>query len=467
MLSKEDNELICRVGPGTPMGTLMREYWVPALMSRELTGPDCDPVRVLLLGEKLIAFRDSEGKVGLIEQSCPHRGASLFFGRNEECGLRCVYHGWKFDVTGACVDMPSEPAESNFKHKVQATAYPCVERGGLVWAYLGPRETPPPLPDLEPNMLPDADCVVSATQRECNWLQGLEGDIDTSHAAILHEGAVPLEAAIPNTFGYYNLSDRAPHYKVLETDYGTMYGAYKPAGEGQLYWRIAHFLMPFYSMTPTGVLGLKVIMNARVPMDDEHTMHYSLSAQRRGPSGPAGQTGAAGPGGPGTGEAPRRSDRGINGSWGLTGGAGYLPNTTDWHGRWRNAANRENDYLIDRDAQKHKDSYTGIVGIGTQDQAVTESMGAIYDRSKEHLGTSDMMIIKTRQRLLNAVKALQDQGVPPPGVDEPEVYRVRSGGIILPKDADWIEATRERRKAFVEHADLDPSIVGIVSGVAL
>src|ERR687886_61700 len=144
MLKKEDNELITRVGPGTPMGNLMREYWVPAMLSSELPAPDSDPVRVLLLGERLIAFRDSNSRVGLLANNCPHRGASLFFGRNEECGLRCVYHGWKFDVAGRCVDMPNEPPESNFKDKVRAVAYPCAERNGLVWAYLGDRATPPP-----------------------------------------------------------------------------------------------------------------------------------------------------------------------------------------------------------------------------------------------------------------------------------------------------------------------------------
>src|SRR2546429_9108577 len=172
MLKREDNELITRVGPGTPMGNLMREYWVPALLSSELPGPDCDPKRVLLLGEQLIGFRDSNGRPGLIQNNCPHRGASLFFGRNEEAGLRCVYHGWKFDVEGTCVDMPNEPAESDFKHKVKAVAYPCRERGGIVWAYLGPRQAPPALPDLEPNMLADDQVVVTAIQRECNWLQG-------------------------------------------------------------------------------------------------------------------------------------------------------------------------------------------------------------------------------------------------------------------------------------------------------
>src|SRR5919202_22371 len=149
MLSKEDNELLTRVGPGTPMGQFIREYWVPAMLSSELPAADSDPVRVLLLGERLIAFRDTNGQVGLLANNCPHRGASLFFGRNEECGLRCVYHGWKFDANGVCVDMPNEPAESNFKEKVRAVAYPCYERAGIVWTYMGPRQEPPPLPNQE------------------------------------------------------------------------------------------------------------------------------------------------------------------------------------------------------------------------------------------------------------------------------------------------------------------------------
>src|SRR5256885_10545562 len=155
MLSRDDNELLCRIGPGSPMGNLMRQYWVPAALSSELPEPDGAPLRVRLLGEDLIAFRVSSGAWGLIETSCPHRGASLFYGRNEAEGLRCVYHGWKFDVGGRCVDMPIEPAESNFKQKVRAVTYPCVERGGLIWTYLGPRPTPPPMPELEATMLAD------------------------------------------------------------------------------------------------------------------------------------------------------------------------------------------------------------------------------------------------------------------------------------------------------------------------
>ncbi|MGH2470631.1 MAG: Rieske 2Fe-2S domain-containing protein, partial [Chloroflexota bacterium] len=271
MLSTQDNELITRVGLGTPMGNLMRQYWIPALLSREVT-MDGDALRVLLLGEKLIAFRDSNGQVGLIANSCPHRGASLFFGRNEECGLRCVYHGWKFDVAGQCIDMPNEPAESNFKHKVKALAYPCRERNGVVWAYLGPRSDPPPLPDLEANMLPAGGWTVSAVQRECNWLQAMEGDFDTSHAGFLHSGSVRPEEVPPNTFRYFMLSERAPKYALVDTACGVTYGGYRDAQPGYEYWRIAQFMFPFYAIPPAGLLGHKIITFCRVPMDDEHTL---------------------------------------------------------------------------------------------------------------------------------------------------------------------------------------------------
>src|SRR3977135_102352 len=180
MLSAERNAFMTKVGAGEPMGELFRRFWLPLTLSEQMPEPDSAPVRVRLLGEDLVAFRDSNGQVGLLQNNCPHRGASLFFGRNEEAGLRCVYHGWKFSTDGTCVDMPNEPAESDFKSKVKAVAYPCQERGGVVWTYMGPRSEPPPLPDLEPNMLPDERVVVVAMQRECNWLQGLEGDIDTS-----------------------------------------------------------------------------------------------------------------------------------------------------------------------------------------------------------------------------------------------------------------------------------------------
>jgi phenylpropionate dioxygenase-like ring-hydroxylating dioxygenase large terminal subunit len=179
MLSREDNELLTRTSAGTPMGTLMRRYWIPVVFSEQVAEPDCTPVRVQLLGEGLVAFRDSDGRIGLLDERCPHRTASLFFGRNEECGLRCVYHGWKFDVDGNCVDLPSEPPESNFREKIRTTAYPCVERGGLVWAYMGPPELQPEFPDLEWTQVPESHRYVTRHIQQCNWLQGLEGGFDT------------------------------------------------------------------------------------------------------------------------------------------------------------------------------------------------------------------------------------------------------------------------------------------------
>src|SRR5690242_5112010 len=181
MLSTSENDFLCRVSAGTPMGDLFRHYWLPALRSDELPSPDCPPVRLRLMGENLIAFRTTSGAVGLMQNACPHRGASMFFGRNEEEGLRCVYHGWKFDVNGNCVDMPSEPAESNFKNKVHPLAYPCRERGGIIWTYMGPRsrDNLAELPMLEANM--DEGSKVSTVLRDCNYMQALEGDIDTIH----------------------------------------------------------------------------------------------------------------------------------------------------------------------------------------------------------------------------------------------------------------------------------------------
>ena len=436
MLSRDDNELLCRIGPGTPMGNLMRQYWVPAALSSELPEPDGAPLRVRLLGEDLIAFRVSSGAVGLIQNSCPHRGASLFYGRNEAEGLRCVYHGWKFDVGGRCVDMPIEPAESNFKQKVRAVTYPCVERGGLIWTYLGPRPTPPPMPELEATML--TDNRIQVYQRDCNWMQALEGDIDTGHTVYLHLGGVDASEVPPDSWARYALADRAPRYEVTDTDFGVMYGAYRPAEADTNYWRIANFLFPFYAMIPTGVLGLEVRVRAWVPMDDAHTLAFLITHGAPPPPRNAGRQAVAPP--------------------------ETLPNTTDWYGRFRCAADGTNDYLIDRKAQKTV-SFTGIGSIHLQDQAVTESMGPVYDRTREHLGTSDAMVIRTRKRLLDAARALRDRGQIPPGVDDPRVYAVRSGGVVLPRGADWIEATQKLRTAWTEHPGLSRAVLGNLPAV--
>lgn len=185
MLSYEDNEALVRVGPGTPMGNLFRLYWIPFLPSRDLE-INGQPQRIKLLGEDLVAFRDSAGKVGLIDHACPHRGAPMMLGRNEDCGLRCVYHGWKFDISGNVLDMPVEPESSRFKNKVKIKAYPCRERNGMIWAYMGTEAEAPPLPNFEWNLVPAENVVVTFRVQECNWLQALEGEIDSAHAPILH-----------------------------------------------------------------------------------------------------------------------------------------------------------------------------------------------------------------------------------------------------------------------------------------
>ena len=425
MLSKVDNETLCKVGPGTPMGDVMRQYWLPALVTNDLPSPDCPPVRLRLLGENIIGFRTTSGEIGIVADACPHRGASLFFGRNEEEGLRCVYHGWKFDVTGACVDMPSEPAESNFRSKVRVRAYPAIERNGIIWAYMGARETPPPLPLLDANLLPAEEVNIGRTLRECNWFQALEGDIDTGHAGFLHYGSASAEGLPRGTFDYYAVSDRSPKFHVVDTEFGTSYGAYRPAEPDTYYWRIAHFLFPFYTMIPTGFLGEEVRFGAWVPLDDDHVMSWRVSSRR-----------------------PMREGAGAPSRSGIAGAqfrSRYLPDSTDWLGKARLAANKENDYEIDREEQRTA-SYTGISGIFLQDQAVTESMGPIYNRSHEHLGTSDAMVIRTRRRAIAAARALREHGTLPPGVDDPTMYQRRSGGIIMHRSIDALEETKDHEQ---------------------
>jgi phenylpropionate dioxygenase-like ring-hydroxylating dioxygenase large terminal subunit len=437
MLSTEDNELLCKVGPDTVGGTLLRHYWMPALMSSELPRPDGDPMRLRLLGENLIAFRDSSGKVGIIQNGCPHRGASLFYGRVEDGGLRCVYHGWKFNTAGKCLEMPLEPPENNFKDKVRARAYPTHEQSGIVWAYMGPRTTPPPLPDLEATR--QTETQLTLAMRECNWVQAMEADLDTGHVSYLHWGSIKLQNTRPGSFAYYAIKEPSPRYKVVNTDYGTLYGAFRPAEADTHYWRIGAFLFPFYTMVPVGVLGLQVGVRCYVPLDDQNTMVWNIepSAARLDAGGRAGRAG---------GEFP---DEKLPPQY----PSEYLPNTTDWLGRWRYVQTAQNDFLIDRDLQRTS-SYSGIIGTSQQDQGITESMGPLMNRTEEHLGTSDIMIARTRQRLLRAMRALRDSETTPPGVDEPEVYRVRSGGAILPRDVDWLEATAERRLAYAEHPGL-------------
>ncbi len=419
MTSLQDSEILTRVGPGTPMGNLMRHYWLPALKSSELKA-DGDPVRFMLLGEKLIAFRDTAGRVGVMDHRCPHRCASLFLGRNEQGGIRCVYHGWKYDVTGQCIDQPNLPPSKVFADKVRAKAYRAAERNGVVYVYMGNAAVAPPLPDIAATHIPEEEADVIFLHRECNWLQGLEGDIDTSHLNFLHYGSLgssDFAPTDPNRFGQIH---RDPEYMAEDTEIGTIYGAYRPADPGNTYWRVAHFLFPCWTLAPFVAFESYRIARAWVPLDDTHMMFVMI--------------------GPKDGPGSSRDNIPIQ------------PNTTDWLGRFRSVQSFANDYFIDRELQRST-SFTGIEHIHIQDQAITESMGDITDRSFENLAASDRMIAITRRRLLMAAKALAENGTLPPGAATPAAYgRVRGGFFVAPETRPWPEVYH-RQLAVVRNKD--------------
>jgi len=415
MLKREENELITRIGPGTPMGDVMRRYWMPVGLAQELPHPDSDPIRVRLLGENLVAFRDSNGQVGLVAENCPHRGASLFFGRNEDCGLRCVYHGWKFDAEGNCVDMPNEPAESDFKHKVTALAYPCVEKAGLIWTYMGPADKRPPDPNLEWMRAPEGFAWVSKTFENCNYLQSMEGGLDTSHSSFLHRNLDPAGLSNPRA------RSTAPRLEVINTDYGYMYASIRPLPEDQQnFVRVYHFVMPFYQLRAGGspsTLG-NIDGHIWVPIDDETCMTYNFHCSK---------TEAM------TWEQFDRMEHVMG-----RGSEDYFPGT------FKLKANASNDYNISRERQKTV-NYTGIEGTNTQDYAVQESMGPIYDRTKEHLGSADIAIIQMRRLLIQATQDVRD-GLDPPG-SQGEGSQARPAQMYLPQDARWEDS--ELKEALV------------------
>jgi phthalate 4,5-dioxygenase oxygenase subunit len=408
-----NGEILIRTGPGSPMGMLMRQYWMPALLSLEAVA-DGPPVRLKLLGEELLAFRDTAGRMGIVDQLCAHRCASLFFGRNEKNGIRCVYHGWKFDTDGKCVDAPNLPNGQLQRDNVRIKSYPTKEHLGIVWVYMGDKKDPPELPNAPALKLAEGEASVWCVQRQCNWLQALEGDIDTSHLGFLHGGLV--EANDPA------LTNRAPEYQVSDTDCGVMYGAYRDLPDGQKNWRFAQFCLPFFTQPPPCPLGRDAVLRAFVPMDDTHTMFFSISTKSFVLSAH---------------ENPDKKTL-LGGGPGISFNYEYLSNTTDWYGRWRLKANASNDYLIDRDAQKHL-SYTGIEGLEIQDIAISESMGPIVDRNREHLAPSDIMVVRTRRRLLRAAKELAEQGKMPAGAENPNAYRNAWGGAVnAPGNKDWL-----------------------------
>ena len=397
MLSQSDLRLLTQTGPGTPMGELFRRFWIPAMMAHELPEPDCAPVRLRMLSEDLIAWRNTDGSLGCMQNACPHRGASMFFGRNEENGLRCVYHGWKFDSEGACVDMPNEPAESNFKHKIKAAAYPLAEWGTIIWIYMGPKDLKPELPQFEWCLLPADQVVVSKWYQDCNYAQAVEGDLDTSHVSFMHKVFAyenDNQGRRKNKAGVALMHDGAPVLTVKETDYGFCYGARRQADD-DYYWRVTQYLQPFYSMIPSPNSGRSG--GCWIPRDDEHCTgwRYAYDIEKPIP-------------------AERRT------------GQGGVPRLIE--GTFDCVANASNDYTIDRQMQKTF-NYTGILNIREQDTFGTESMGAVMDRTREHLGTADSAIILFRRQLLRMARQLQ-QGIEPYSAFHGATYRVRALDVL-------------------------------------
>jgi phthalate 4,5-dioxygenase oxygenase subunit len=417
MLTKEQNQLLTQTGTGTPMGRMFRSYWIPALLADELPENDGPPVRVQLLSEPMVAFRDSQGRLGLIEEFCAHRRASLWFARNEESGLRCAYHGWKYDVTGQCVDVPSE-AGNGFCETVKLTAYPLVRLGPILWTYMGPPERRPPLPEWEFALVAAEQSFVSKRLQECNWLQALEGGIDSSHVSFLHRGNLNSDPLFKGAKGNkYNLSDSKPVFEVIEHPGGLFIGARRNAEDGHYYWRITPWVMPSFTMVPPRG-DHPVHGHFWIPIDDEHCWAWSFDYH------PVRALTAA--------ERQAMQDgKGIHTT--------YVPGT------YRPRANKENDYLMDRVAQRSGRSYSGVEGIAIQDASIQESMGPIVDRTRERLVSTDNGIIMARQRLLRAAKALMENGTVPPGVD-PQHHRVRSAAIVLPPDQPYAIAAGDALK---------------------
>jgi phthalate 4,5-dioxygenase oxygenase subunit len=416
MTTPEQNDFLTQTGPGTPMGALFRRYWIPALLSAELPEPDCPPVRVKLMSERLIAFRDSKGRVGLMDEFCAHRGVSLWFGRNEENGLRCAYHGWKYDLTGQCTEVPSEPIESGFCGKIKLKSYPCIELGDVVWTYMGPAALKPALPAFEWVKVPGANRFVTKRIEECNYLQAMEGGIDSAHVSFLHRHELRNEP-LHTGKGAELTRETDARFELVETPGGMVIGVRRPAQPGHLYWRITQWIMPFHSMIPPyGENALNG--HAWVPVDDEScivwcfTHHPTLALTTRELD-------------------VMRNGGGIH--------VKLIPGT------FRPVVNKDNDYMIDRAAQRTQRTYSGVAGIAMQDAAIQESMGPLQDRSKENLVSTDNGVIMARIRLRKAALAAQAGGAPD-GLD-PATHAVRSASIVLPENVSFVEAAADALKA--------------------
>jgi phenylpropionate dioxygenase-like ring-hydroxylating dioxygenase large terminal subunit len=386
------------------MGKLMRRYWVPALLASEIPEPDCPPVRVRVLGEKLLAFRDSEGRPGVINEFCAHRGVSLFFGRNEECGIRCSYHGWKYDILGNCVDLPSQPDHAK---KIQITGYPAIEQGDIIWAYMGPPELKPEPPGLEWSMVPPSHRFVSKRLQECNWLQAMEGGIDTTHVSYVHRYEFDEDPALEHSaYKKYVKADPNVVFEVHNTPNGLTIFGRRNGEEDSYYYRITQWIAPWSTLVPPASKR-PIGGHVWVPIDDYSCWNWSISYY------------------------PDHPLSGQERKWMEEGHGLHAPAIP---GTFRSVANKDNDYLIDRKAQKERRSYSGVFGIAMQDTSLQESMGPIQDRSMENLVGTDAAIARTRRVLLAAVDGLE-HGAVPPALDA-KSQCVRSASVLIDRKAD-------------------------------
>ena len=407
MLTHEDNDLLTRVTGDAPMGQMMRRYWVPACLAEEVAENDGTPVRTTILGEKLVVFRDTNGTVAVIDERCPHRLASLALGRNEEGGIRCIYHGWKFDPAGTCVDMPTEPGEHNFRDRIKLRSYPAYEAGGMVWTYLGPDGTAPEFPLLDWMKLPRDQYALVKVGESVNYAQAIEGSIDSSHSWFLHQGILwdwKLRHSIS--------TDTAPKMEAEDTPYGFRYAAIRIPNENpehDRYVRVTVFVLPFVALIPRPIDRTKnAHVQVFVPVDDERTMFYGVFFTQNGSS---------------------VDEPAIRRAHSLEPGVNLDRN-------WVKLGNESNWYLQDRTAMSAGD-WTGIKGFTNQDMACQESMGPIVDRTQEHLGTSDIAIIRMRRRMLEAVRKFQT-GEPLIGLtNDIDWSRIKSEQLIMPITQPW------------------------------
>jgi nitrite reductase/ring-hydroxylating ferredoxin subunit len=416
MLRPDINELLTQTGPGTPSGELFRRYWQPVLHMDELPEDGCPPVRVKILSERLIAVRTPEGEYGLMDEFCAHRGVSMFFGRVENGGIRCPYHGWKYNADGQAIDVPSELNNSEFCKNVKLRSYPLVKVGDLLWTYLGDPAKQPQLPAWEFATVPSGQTFTSKRLQESNWLQALEGGIDSSHVTWLHGGgptgagleADPLFAGSKGND--YNKGDLKPSFEVVENEGGLLIGARRNAETGHYYWRVTPWVLPNFSMVPPRG-DHPVHGHFWVPIDDENCWTWSFDYH------------------------PTRD---LTEAEILAMKAGAGVHSKNIPGTYQPEANKDNDYLINREKQKSGELLSGVAGIAIQDSSLQESMGPIVDRTKERLVATDAGIIKARQKLRRAVEALRDNGTEPVG-NLPEQQAIRSVAIVLPADQSFVE----------------------------